>query len=432
MSKKMLLKQATRIEGNAQIHVEVKNNKISVARFMVQDFRGFERFMQGRRIEYVPHMISRVCGLCSASHQVTSLRAIEDALALSVPSSVNKLRDIIVLAERISSHAFSYFFLSLPDFVGASHGVFELMKSHPDITRDALFIRKTGQDIVRAIGKRAIHPMSMGIGRFLSPVTLEELHSVKEMATQAKEKIIKLIHHVSSLACAREPIHFPSGSDVNFLTYSTLNNEDAFYIYGRNGEQKMKFSRETFEQNVAEMRAEWSLAKFPYLISSGFPEGIMLVGPLARSFAKGSFMDDDEIRSFPLARHLSDPDSLTLESYDICRLLEIFSAFKKILSIINEIDDEPGIEANTDQSGKGLGVIEAPRGVLIHSYLINRGSLEKIRLLVATQFNNAYINLLIHDLAEKHKSADRLTKEGEHIIDRCVRIFDPCLSCATH
>lgn len=194
----------------------------------------------------------------------------------------------------------------------------------------------------------------------------------------------------------------------------------------------MNFSRDSFEQNVAEMRAEWSLAKFPYLISSGFPEGIMLVGPLARSFVRGGFMDDDEIRSFPLARLLSDPDSLTLESYDICRLLEIFSAFKNILSIIDEIEDEPGIEANIDQSGKGLGVIEAPRGVLIHSYLINRGSLEKIRLLVATQFNNAYINLLIRDLAEKHKASDRLTEEGEHIINRCVRIFDPCLSCATH
>jgi coenzyme F420-reducing hydrogenase alpha subunit len=430
MSRKILLKQATRIEGNAQIHVEVENNKITVARFMVQDFRGFERFMQGRRIEYVPHMISRICGLCSASHQVAGLRAIEDALALNVPLSVNKLRDIIILAERLSSHAFSYFFLSLPDFIGASRGVFELMKSHPDITRDALAIRKTGQDIVAAIGKRAIHPMSMGIGRFLSPVAPEDLHSVREMATHAKEKVRQLIHQVTDLLYSHEPIQFPSGFDVNFLTYS--NTKDAFYIYGRKGEQKMNFSRDSFEQNVAEMRAEWSLAKFPYLISSGFPEGIMLVGPLARSFVRGGFMDDDEIRSFPLARLLSDPDSLTLESYDICRLLEIFSVFKNILSIIDEIEDEPGIEANIDQSGKGLGVIEAPRGVLIHSYLINRGSLEKIRLLVATQFNNAYINLLIRDLAEKHKASDRLTEEGEHIINRCVRIFDPCMSCATH
>jgi coenzyme F420-reducing hydrogenase alpha subunit len=430
MSRKILLKQATRIEGNAQIHVEVENNKITVARFMVQDFRGFERFMQGRRIEYVPHMISRICGLCSASHQVASFRAIEDALALNVPLSVNKLRDIIILAERLSSHAFSYFFLSLPDFIGASRGVFELMKSHPDITRDALAIRKTGQDIVTAIGKRAIHPMSMGIGRFLSPIAPEDLHSVREMATIAKEKVRQLIHQVTDLLYSHEPIQFPSGFDVNFLTYS--NTKDAFYIYGRKGEQKMNFSRDSFEQNVAEMRAEWSLAKFPYLISSGFPEGIMLVGPLARSFVRGGFMDDDEIRSFPLARLLSDPDSLTLESYDICRLLEIFSVFKNILSIIDEIEDEPGIEANIDQSGKGLGVIEAPRGVLIHSYLINRGSLEKIRLLVATQFNNAYINLLIRDLAEKHKASDRLTEEGEHIINRCVRIFDPCMSCATH
>jgi coenzyme F420-reducing hydrogenase alpha subunit len=130
---------------------------------------------------------------------------------------------------------------------------------------------------------------------------------------------------------------------------------------------------------------------------------------------------------------LRDREALSLESYDVCRLLEIYQAAKRIITLLDRVDiTDMSIYTHINKSGKGTGVIEAPRGVLLHSYLIKKGCIEKMRLLVATQFNNAYINLLIRDIAEKHLHGDNISPAGQYLINRCIRIFDPCLSCATH
>jgi coenzyme F420-reducing hydrogenase alpha subunit len=114
--------------------------------------------------------------------------------------------------------------------------------------------------------------------------------------------------------------------------------------------------------------------------------------------------------------------------------LEIFWAAKQILNHVEQVDlsQMNGASVDLEGSGKGVGLVEAPRGVLVHDYLINRGIVERMRLLVATQFNNAYINLVLKDLAERHVEGNSLSKEGEELIARCVRVFDPCLTCATH
>ena len=145
-------------------------------------------------------------------------------------------------------------------------------------------------------------------------------------------------------------------------------------------------------------------------------------------------MDDPELANFELTNQLRDSASLCLDDLDACRLLEIFWAARQILKHLDKVDLSQMNVANVDleKSGKGIGVVEAPRGVLVHSYLIGRGTVERMRLLVATQFNNAYINLVLRDLAERHVEGDSLSKEGEEFIARCVRVFDPCLTCATH
>lgn len=433
MSKKILLQKATRLEGNANIHIEVEDGHVKTARFLVHEFRGFERFVRGRRVEYVPHMVSRICGICSSAHQVASLKAIEDALGVDVPLSVRLLRKVIVLGEWISSHAFSYFFCTMPDFVGATGGVFELMHSYPKITSEAFSLRKAGLDIVQLLGKRAVHPVAMGLGRFLTPPTGAELDEVRKITADVKERAAKLITQVGDKHFHQESIVFPADQQVNFVAYDDRPSKDVFNVFSRTGEGMAKFGREEFEHSISEMRAEWTLTKLPYLTRFGFPAGIMLVGPLSRSFLGGYLLEDPEIANFELTGRLQDRALLTLESHEICRLLEIFWASKHILSLLDEVDlDQMGAEPDLEVSGQGIGVLEAPRGVVVHSYLVNRGYIERMRLLVATQFNNAYINLLIRDLAERHLDGDKLSQKGERLIGRCVRLFDPCLSCATH
>jgi coenzyme F420-reducing hydrogenase alpha subunit len=182
------------------------------------------------------------------------------------------------------------------------------------------------------------------------------------------------------------------------------------------------------------MRVDWSLAKFPYLTGLGFPDGILLVGPLSRLFLEGGVLDDPELARFELTELLRDPAALHPDYLDECRLLEVFWAAKQILNHLDGVDltQTAGDGADLQGSGWGIGVVEAPRGVLVHIYTLDQGLMESMRLLVATQFNNAIINLVLRDLAEQHVDGDGLSGVGEQIIARCIRVFDPCLTCATH
>ena len=435
MSKKILLKKATRIEGNAHVHIEIENGQVLAARFLVEDFRGFETFLQGRRVEFIPHLVSRICGLCSASHQIAAIQAIEDALSVEVPDTVAALREIILLGEWISSHAFSYFFLTMPDLLSTKGDIFKLMSSHPLISGEAMALRKAGLEIVEILGKRPAHPVALGVGHCPLPPTEEDMEKLKKTAHEVKERTARLVAKIAEMKLRQKTISVPSDLDLNFLLYESQSGskDPAFQVFDRSGAVKAEFPKQDFEDHVSEMRAEWTFAKFPYLTRFGFPEGIVMVGPLSRTFRKNGPLYDNELAELPLIRQLRRRDVLNLESIDACRLLEIFWAAKRILSLIEKLDlTRTGGPVDMKGSGKGIGVVEAPRGVLVHSYLIRRGCLERMRLLVATQFNNPFINFLLRDLAERHVEGDSLSPEGERLIGRCLRVFDPCLSCATH
>jgi coenzyme F420-reducing hydrogenase alpha subunit len=433
MTTKLILKKATRIEGNADIYIEFDKNRLKSARFQVLEFRGFEKFASGRRAEWVPHMISRICGLCSTAHQVAGVRAIENAIGLEVDERTRQFREIMVLGEWISSHSLSYFFLSSPDFMGAEGGIFALRKNYPETFDEAFAMRRTAMDLVQLFGKRNTHAVTLAPGRFLGTFDQAVLSKAKEKAASLKEKIPSVIAKVSDRWEPDREIEFPKDLKVHFVAYSDSRAENGFFVYNRSGQLVNRFTVDEFEEKIAEMRVDWSLSKIPYLEQLGFPEGIMLVGPLARSFLENGFLSDPEIRQFDISKTLLDSPVITLESYDVCRLLEMYWAAKRIETLLENIGAEnTPPKPDWEAAGQGLGVLEAPRGLLIHKYRVNNGYVDKIRLLVATQFNNAFINLLITDLAQRHSLNGKLTETGNRLIGRCIRLLDPCLSCATH
>jgi len=433
MTTKLILKKATRIEGNADIHIELDENRLKSARFQVLEFRGFEKFVSGRRAEWVPHMISRICGLCSTAHQVAGVRAIENAIGLEVDVRTRQIREIMVLGEWISSHSLSYFFLSSSDFMGAEGGIFELQKNYPETFDEAFSLRRTAMDLVQLFGKRNTHAVTLAPGRFLN--TLEEtvLTEAKKMAASVKQKLQTIIAKVSERWEPDREIEFPEDLKVHFVAYCDSCDENGFFVYDRSGRLVTRFSVDEFEENIAEMRVDWSLSKIPYLQQLGFPDGIMLVGPLSRSFLENGFLADPEIRQLEIGKTLLTPSGVTLESYDACRLLEMYWAAKRIETLLENIGkEESPPKPDWEAAGLGIGALEAPRGLLIHKYRVNRGYVDKVRLLVATQFNNVFINLLITDLAQRHSCNGKLTAKGNRLIGRCIRLLDPCLSCATH
>jgi len=429
---RIYLNKATRIEGNASMEIHVQDGRVKTARFMVHEFRGFEKFVQGRQVEHVPQIISRICGLCSASHQVAGIQAVEDAVGFVPPRSLKNLREVVVLGEWIASHSLSYFFLTMPDFVGAKGGIFELMDKDPEVVKEAYALRLGGQKITELLGGRATHPVSLGIGRFLKPITEETIAEMQKTATDIKQRVTRLIR-TGKFQQSQNRILLPKEQRLNFLCVEESLKGRQFRIYDREGHATDLFDGDEFPDHISEMRGGDSLAKIPYLTRLGFPGGILMVGPLARFISEHGPLADEEISGLEIASIFKDKSGLTMDSFDICRLLEILWAAKRILKLSQDLDlSEIRHQVDTNVSGKGMGIIEAPRGVLVHTYLINRGILEKARLLVATQFNNAFINLLIRDIAEKHALKDGLSEEGEYLIGRCVRLFDPCLSCATH
>lgn len=433
MSTRIVLDKATRIEGNANIHVEIEDGRVKAARFVVPDFRGFEKILQGCPVEQAPAMISRVCGLCSASHQVASIEAIEGALSIAAPPSLEALREVVVLGEWIGSHALAYFFLAMPDLLDAPGGIFELARSQPELVREAFALRNAGQRIVRSIGKRAAHPVSLAIGRFLIPPSQDDLEEARLAARDVRQRARRLLAEALERRGERARLAPPRDQRVNLLVHENGNGTGMFTVYGGDGAVVLSFPPAEFEDNIAEMRAEWTLTKFPYLARLGFPSGIMLVGPLARIHRKNGVLGDPEIAELGLAGRLSARGEVALEEIDLCRLAEILWAANRIEERLDAIDLQAiSAAGDLEGSGQGIGALEAPRGILVHGYLIDRGRVERLRLLVATQFNNAYINLLLRDVAERHIVGDGISPEGEKLIGRCIRIFDPCLSCATH
>ncbi|MBU0729554.1 MAG: Ni/Fe hydrogenase subunit alpha [Proteobacteria bacterium] len=434
MSREIVLQKATRIEGNADIHIEVEDGELKAARFMVQDFRAFEKIMIGKRIELAPHIISRICGLCSTAHQVAGFRAVENALGLEVEPSVDMLRQVALLGERISSHALSYFFLTYPDLIGSSKGLFDLKKMYPKVAEDAFFLRKAGNRIIEIVGKRAVHPVSMAVGRFNILPTEEELNEIKRIAAEIKATTYHLISTLDKDHYGHNSIPYPAGQRVNFLTYDGRPGREKFRVFDDQGKVCQEFSGDSLEDHISELRVDWSFAKFPYLTHMGFPGGILLVGPLSRVYQDNGVLQDEDLKDLGITKHLKQNVTTYLDSFDTARLLEIFLSAKQILALLKKIklQDLATPEIDFDVSGRGIGIVEAPRGVLVHSYLVNRGKIERLRLLVATQFNNAYINMVLRDLAQGHISGNSISPQGEKQIGRCIRMFDPCLTCATH
>lgn len=434
MSRKIILKKATRIEGNANIHLEVEEGRVKSARFMVMDFRGFEKFIQGKQAENAPHMVSRICGLCCTAHQVAGFRAVEQALGVTAPEDVNRLREIAVLGEIIASHALSYFFLTLPDELGASNGILDLMQNHPEVAAKAFAWRKAGNRILELLCKRAVHPVSMGVGSFLTPPTADDLEELRAIVVRIRDESMREIETLEIRSEQPRVIHFPKDHKTSFLTYDDTGKEEMFKTFDKNGNMNLCFSPDDFEDNMAEVRVDWSFAKLPYLSSLGFPEGIVLVGPLSRLFRENGILSDPDLAGHKITERLRNTALLSVDDFDICRLLEIFSSAKKILSLLDAMDLSRPMKADYDPgiSGKGIGVVEAPRGILVHRYTINRGIIESLRLYVATQFNNAFINYVIKDLADGSIDGEHVSAQGQEMIARCVRLFDPCLTCATH
>lgn len=447
--KRITIDPVSRIEGHARISIQLDDQgHVSGTEFHVTQVRGFEKFTEGRPYYEMPGITARICGICPVSHLLASAKACEGIMAVKVPPAAVRLRELLHCGQFVQSHALSFFYLSAPDFLlgmdsdPATRNVLGVIAKHPEVARDGIELRKFGLQLVERLAQERVHPGWVVAGGVASPLVasvrdhvLAELPAAKAIAQRTFRFFQAAIDDYK-----REIDYFGS---VPTMYAGLADRHGNLQLY--DGALRFRDEKGTILQDnvAADDYARWigeaslreSYLKAPYFKPKGFPQGVYRVGPLARINVAnqcGTPSADKELRAFR-ARFGSPAHSAFL--YHYARLIEIVYALERIEALLAEPDIlEKHVRAKADvNSLEGVGMIEAPRGVLIHHYKVNEeGAIVWANLLVATGHNNLAIGRSIQQVAEHYVNGAKLEEGMLNRVSAVVRAYDPCLSCSTH
>ncbi len=408
-----------RVEGEGGLTIKVVGGKVQdVLVRIYEPPRFFEAFLRGRMYSEVPDITARICGICPVAYQMSSVNAIEDAFGTRVFGSLRALRRLLYCGEWIESHALHIFFLHAPDFLGYEDAI-RMAKDHGPTVQLALRLKKLGNEIVRVVGGREIHPINVRVGGFYKVPTKAELQSLVEELKWAIDASMQSVKFTAKLP-------FPDFErDYEFVS---LRHEQEYPIAdGRIVSNKgLNISVQEYEQFFIEDHVEHSNA----LHSVIKERGPFHVGPLARfnlNFDRLSPMCQDAAKIAGIAKGTRNPFKSI-----IVRAIETLYACEEALRIVKEYEppSQPAVDVQPCPS-VGYGATEAPRGMLYHRYRLDeRGLVVDARIVPPTAQN---LRTMEQDLREfvpprLKMSTQRLTWQCE----QAVRNYDPCISCATH
>ncbi|HEY9887127.1 MAG TPA: Ni/Fe hydrogenase subunit alpha [Candidatus Obscuribacterales bacterium] len=450
MSKTILIDPITRIEGHAKISVMLDDaGDVTDARFHVVEYRGFEKFCEGRPYTEMAGITARICGICPVSHLICSAKTGDKILAVKIPAAADKLRRLLNLGQIIQSHALSFFHLSSPDFLlgwdsdPAKRNVFGLIAADPDLARAGIRLRQFGQQVIEILGGRKIHAAWTVPGGVRSPLTAEGRAWICDRLPE-------------SLATARQGLDIFKGlingpmqeevrvfGDFPSLFLSLVGQDGAWEHYdghlrfsdSQGNIVQDHLSEDDYASFVGEAVEDWSYLKFPYYKALGSPDGIYRVGPLARlnnCTHFGTPLADAELQAF---RDFAGGVATSSFLYHYARLIEILACLEKIQAYM----DDPELMSSRCRAEAGvneleaIGVSEAPRGTLFHHYKVDdNGLIQKVNLIIATGNNNLAMNKTIAQIAKHYIHGDDVQEGFLNRVEAGIRCYDPCLSCSTH
>ncbi|MDP2209143.1 MAG: Ni/Fe hydrogenase subunit alpha [Bacteroidota bacterium] len=451
MSNIITIKPVSRIEGHAKItvHLDDKNN-VSDARFHVDEFRGFEKFCEGRLMWEMPGITSRICGICPASHLVTSAKAGDDILAIAIPETAEKLRRLLTLAQWTQSHALSFFHLSSPDFLlgfdsdPMKRNIFGLMEEHKDFARRGIRLRKFGQEIIEILGGRKIHTPWTVAGGVREKFDASKKDYLLSWIPEAKQTTLEALKTLKNIHKKFQK-DIPNFGNFRSLFIGLVADDGALEYY--DGKLRVmdsdgniiadKLNPKLYYEYFGEISETWSYLKFPYYKPLGYPKGMFRVGPLARVNIC-DYIDTPLAEAERKVFKSIAGDSGTVNNsfyYHYARLIEILFSIEKIEDLLNDpiiLGDNIRAKAMVNRE-EGVGFSEAPRGTLFHHYWVNSdGVIQKVNMLIATAQNNLAMNRTVRQLAIQYLDGSKITEGMLNRIEAGIRCFDPCLSCSTH
>jgi len=449
MSHKIVIDPVTRIEGHAKITIHLDDNgQVSDARFHVTEFRGFEKFCEGRPLGEMPGLTARICGICPVSHLLASAKTGDAILSVRIPPAAEKLRRLMNLGQIIQSHALSFFHLSGPDLLlgldsaPEKRNVFGLIAANPDIARGGIRLRQFGQEIIELLGGKKIHPAWSVPGGVRSPLEAEGRDHIRERLPEAKATALNALRLFKNLLLKYQAETQTFG---NFPTlYLGLTNEEETwehydgwlrFVDSSGNILADHLEPDRYTEYIEEAVEPWSYLKFPYYKPLGYPGGIYRVGPLARlnlCQTMGTPLADQELHEY---RQNTNGAINSSFMYHYARLIEILCSIERIEAMLDDPDllsDRLRARAGINQL-EAVGVSEAPRGTLFHHYRVDEdGLITKVNLLIATGQNNLAMNRTVAQIARHYITGPNIPEEMLNRVEAGIRAFDPCLSCSTH
>ena len=460
--RKITIDPVTRLEGHGKIEIFLNDaGKVANTYFQVPELRGFEKFSEGRPAEDMPQITQRICGVCPEAHHMASTKALDELFHVDPPSPAKKLRELLYSAFYVTDHTTHFYILGGPDFVmGPDAPVAErnilgvIGKVGLELGGAVINARMQNHKIIQMVGGRAVHPvfgLPGGVSKALNEEERKEIEQIARDSVEFAKLSLKVFDDI--VLQNKEYVDMIVSDAFTHRTYYMglvdENNKVNFYdgkvrVVDPEGKEFAKYAPREYLKHVAEHVEPWSYMKFPYLknvgwkgFADGKDSGVFRVAPLARLNAADGM-------ATPLAQEAYEKMYSTLGGKPVhhtlamhwARLIELLYAAERLL----ELSQDPEITSPdirtipTAVPDEGVGIVEAPRGTLIHHYVTDeRGVIKKANLIVATVNNAAAINMSVK------KAAMALIKPGKEItegllnrIEMAWRPYDPCFACATH
>jgi coenzyme F420-reducing hydrogenase alpha subunit len=430
----------SRIEGHAQVVIEVWGGQVHAAYFQATEIRGFELLVQGTPAEQMPVIAPRICGVCSTAHHVASVKALEDAYGVTPPPLARTLRELLLLGQLVQNQATSLFLFTMPDRLGAT-SLFDLVApaaaagdAVAQVARGALRVRKVGTDLISLAGGQFIHPIKAVVGGITSGIGTGEaaaMHAeLAEMLPVARELVAYYVE--TSLALRErigtwgddEPTYYIAAGDRNGLNLDG----DVVHVMGPDGAMRPSFAARDFRDHLVFQDTAYS-----YAGQTSYQGDVMRANSLARMNIidhLGTPVADEYLIQF---REAFGRPAHAILFFDLARCIELVYAMERAMEILAEpLDQEDADVPYSPRDGEGYGLVEAPRGPLIHHYRVENGLIAEAKFVIPTVHNSLAIERALRVAAQRYITAERVDMELERAVGRVVRAFDPCIACATH
>jgi NAD-reducing hydrogenase large subunit len=456
-NKTIHIEPVTRVEGHGKVSIQLdENNQVTQARLHIVEFRGFERFIQGRPYWEVPVLVQRLCGICPVSHHLAAAKAMDLIHGVDELSpTAEKMRRLMHFGQHFQSHALHFFHLCSPDLLFgfdadvAIRNVIGVARKFPDLAVQGVMMRKYGQEVIKRTAGKKIHGTGAipgGINKNLSIEERDELLNgfgdmpgIEQMLEWSRGALkIAKDYTLENL----ETVAGFGSFDSNHMGF--VKEDGAMDLYHGNLRAVDKDGNKIFDQvdyqkytdYIQEEVRSWSYMKFPFIKELGPENGWYRVGPLARINVCDSIDTPEADAALKEFREATGTAVCNITmAYHWTRMIELLHACEKIKQLLEDPDLQgQELLRSGERRGEAVGLIEAPRGTLFHHYEVDENDqVTMANLIVSTTHNNVPMNRAVQKVAADHISGKAEITEGllNHV-EVAIRAYDPCLSCATH